>query len=96
MSAVQKAEDKKGTGKLSAREFMDKPVVRNILPVIGLILIVIIFAVLTDGQIVEFSNLKLLLSQTYVLMIASCGVFLIMSMGCLDFSHVLCLAFLPL
>jgi ribose transport system permease protein len=87
MSAVQKAENKKGTGKLSAREFMDKPVVRNILPVIGLILIVIIFAVLTDGQIIEFSNLKLLLSQTYVLMIASCGVFLIMSMGCLDFSQ---------
>lgn len=69
------------------QEFMDKPVVRAVLPVIGLLVITILFAILTQGRIIQPLNIKLLLSQTYMLLIASAGVFLIMTMGCLDFSQ---------
>lgn len=69
------------------RNLMDKPVVRDVLPMIGLLIIVILFAILTDGRIIQPFNINLLLSQTYMLMIAATGVFLIMTMGCLDFSQ---------
>jgi ribose transport system permease protein len=69
------------------REFMDKPVTRDILPVVGLLIIIALFAILTGGKIIQPFNISLLLSQTYMLMIAATGVFLIMTMGCLDFSQ---------
>lgn len=69
------------------RRFMDNPKTRGILPLIGLVIIIILFTILTDGKILNPYNIKLLLSQTYMLMIASIGVFLIMTMGCLDFSQ---------
>lgn len=69
------------------REFMDKPLTRSILPIVGLVLITALFAALTGGRIIQPFNIQLLLSQTYMLMIASTGVFLIMTMGCLDFSQ---------
>ena len=73
--------------RLKYQEFMDNPATRSILPVFGLVVIVVLFTVLTDGKIIQPSNIQLLLSQTYMLMIASTGVFLIMTMGCLDFSQ---------
>ncbi|MCF0228838.1 MAG: ABC transporter permease [Parasporobacterium sp.] len=60
---------------------------RPFLPIIGLVLIFIIFDILTGGKMHEVAKLKLLLSQVYVLMIASSGVFFIMTMGGLDFSQ---------
>ncbi len=69
------------------QEFMDNPATRNILPVAGLIVIILLFTFLTGGKIIQPSNIQLLLSQTYMLMIAATGVFLIMTMGCLDFSQ---------
>jgi ribose transport system permease protein len=81
-----KIAEKKKVG-LKYKEFMDKPIARNLLPVVGFAIILCLFAILTGGRIVQFSNLKLLFSQTYMLMIASAGVFLIMTMGCLDFSQ---------
>lgn len=69
------------------REFMDKPVTRSVLPVVGLLIIIALFAILTGGRIIQPFNISLLLSQTYMLMIAATGVFLIMTMGCLDFSQ---------
>jgi ribose transport system permease protein len=71
----------------SSQRFMDKPIARDMLPIIGFAVILCLFAVLTGGKIIQPSNLKLLLSQTYMLMIASAGVFLVMTMGCLDFSQ---------
>jgi ribose transport system permease protein len=65
----------------------DNPRVRAILPLIGLILMLALFTALTHGDIIQPNNLKLLLSQTYMLMIASIGVFFVMTMGCLDFSQ---------
>jgi ribose transport system permease protein len=69
------------------REFMNRPFTRTVLPVVGLLVVIALFAILTDGRIIQPFNIELLLSQTYVLMIAATGVFLIMTMGCLDFSQ---------
>ncbi len=68
-------------------EIMNKPFTHTILPVIGLVIVVMLFAILTGGKIIEPFNVELLLNQTYVLMIASSGVLLVMTMGSLDFSQ---------
>lgn len=78
--------EKKSFGE-KAGDFLGKPTVRAILPVLGLIVITLLLDALTDGKILQASSIKLMLSQVYVLMIASTGVFLIMTMGCLDFSQ---------
>lgn len=66
---------------------MDRPVTRAVLPVVGLVVIIALFAVLTQGRIVQPFSVNLLLGQIYMLMISATGVFLIMTMGCLDFSQ---------
>ncbi len=59
----------------------------DLLPIIGLIIIIVVFAFMTDMRIVQLKSVRLILSQVYVLMIASTGVFLIMTLGGLDFSQ---------
>lgn len=59
--------------------------VRAILPVVGLVLIFLLFNTLTGGRMIM--NMSLVLSQVYVVMIAAMGVFFIMTMGGLDFSQ---------
>ncbi len=59
--------------------------VRALLPIAGLIIMFILFNFLTDGRMMK--RLPLVMSQVYVTMIASMGVFFIMSMGGLDFSQ---------
>lgn len=54
---------------------------------LGFAAIVIVFSILTQGKIIQPKNLGLMLSQVFVLMIASTGVFLIMTAGGLDFSQ---------
>ncbi|WOC33210.1 MULTISPECIES: ABC transporter permease [Caproicibacterium] len=81
---------KVGTGadaRSALRSFTDTPFFRTILPVLGLVIVVALFSILTQGRLIQPFNLQLLLSQTYVLMISSIGVFMIMTMGCLDFSQ---------
>ena len=70
-----------------AKAFVANPIVRGLLPLLGLVLIVIVFSVLTDGKIIQPNNLMLILSQVYVLMIAASGVFMVMTVGGLDFSQ---------
>ena len=67
--------------------FMERPIIRNIMPFAGFIFIVVLFAVLTNGQLYSMGSLKLLLSQSYVLLISCVGVFMVMTMGGLDFSQ---------
>lgn len=67
--------------------FMERPIVRNVMPFAGFIFIVVLFAILTGGRLYTVGNLKLLLSQSYVLLIACVGVFMVMTMGGLDFSQ---------
>lgn len=59
--------------------------VRTFLPIIGLVLMFILFNYLTHGRMLK--HWPLALSQVYVIMIASMGVFFIMSVGGLDFSQ---------
>lgn len=76
--------NKKGKSDVS---FFDKNTLRTAMPFIGFLLICLIFYILTGGKIFAAANIKLLFSQTYMLMIASSGVFMVMTMGGLDFSQ---------
>ncbi len=58
---------------------------RRILPIVGLVVVFVLFNVLTDGRMM--SSMNLVLSQVYVTMISAMGVFFIMTMGGLDFSQ---------
>ena len=58
---------------------------RPFLPIVGLVLIFIVFNIATDGRMV--SKFNLVISDVYVTLIASTGVFFIMTMGGLDFSQ---------
>jgi ribose transport system permease protein len=81
-----KNEEKKNSN-FTFSEFMNRPFTRTVLPVFGLLIVIVLFAILTGGRIIKPFNIELLLNETYVLMIAATGVFLIMTMGCLDFSQ---------
>ena len=70
--------------------FLERPIVRTILPIAGFVIICVLFAILTDGRLFQPKNISLLLSQSYMLLISSIGVFMVMTMGGLDFSIVVC------
>lgn len=59
--------------------------IRSLLPIVGLVIIFIVFNLLTNGRMIR--NLSLVMSQVYVTMISATGVFFIMTMGGLDFSQ---------
>ena len=59
--------------------------IRSLLPIVGLVVIFLLFNVLTDFRMM--GNMSLVLSQVYVTMIAAMGVFFIMTMGGLYFIH---------
>lgn len=78
------------TQALTAQDHMknfDFSKIRNFLPMLGFVAIVLFFTVTTHGMILTPKNITLILSGGYTLMIAACGVWLIMTMGCLDFSQ---------
>lgn len=58
-----------------------------LLPLMGFVGIVVLFTILTGGKILQPKNLGLMLSQVFVLAVASTGVFFIMTVGGLDFSQ---------
>ena len=60
---------------------------RSWLPILGLVLIAIIFNILTKGRLLSSKNIELLLSQVYMLAISTTGVFFIITIGGLDFSQ---------
>ena len=57
--------------------------IRSLLPIVGLVVIFLLFNFLTDFRMM--GNMSLVLSQVYVTMISAMGVFFIMTMGGLDF-----------
>ncbi|MDD6362337.1 MAG: ABC transporter permease [Lachnospiraceae bacterium] len=71
--------------KTERKSFAQSSAFRAVLPVIGLVLVFIIFNILTGGRMI--TNLSLTISSLYSLMIACTGVFFIMTMGGLDFSQ---------
>ena len=56
-------------------------------PYIGFIVMVLFFALLTNFNSLAPKNLKLILDQSYILLISASGVFFIMTMGGIDFSQ---------
>lgn len=59
--------------------------IRSLLPIVGLVVIFLLFNFMTDFRMM--GNMSLVLSQVYVTMISAMGVFFIMTMGGLDFSQ---------
>lgn len=55
--------------------FLKRSIVRTILPIAGFVIICVLFAILTDGKLFKPKNISLLLSQSYMLLISSIGVF---------------------
>ena len=76
-NAVSREEELKKLSQIS--------MLRSFLPLIGLVVVFIIFNVLTGGRMIK--NMSLVMSQIYVTLIAATGVFFIMTMGGLDFSQ---------
>lgn len=60
-------------------------VLRASLPIIGLIIVFIVFNALTKGNM--WTSRKLILNQIYVVLISAVGVFFVMTVGGLDFSQ---------
>ena len=54
--------------------FLERPIVRTILPIAGFVIICVLFAILTNGRLFQPKNISLLLSQSYMLLISSIGV----------------------
>lgn len=77
------------TAAVSADDEMKKAyrmsLIRTLLPIVGLVIIFILFNFLTNGAMVR--SLSLTFSDVYVTLISSMGVFFIMTMGGLDFSQ---------
>jgi ribose transport system permease protein len=61
--------------------------IKKFIPYIGLIAILIIFTILTSGQIIRLRNIKLIFNQAIVLMIGCLGVCFVMTQGSLDLSQ---------
>ena len=70
-----------------AKKAKIKEIFSNFGPLFGFVGIVVLFSILTGGKIIQIKNLSLMLSQVFVLMTCCCGVFLIMTVGGLDFSQ---------
>lgn len=69
------------------RAIFDNPLVMNLMPLIGFLIVLVVFTILTKGKIIQPTNINLILGQVYVLMIAATGVFMIMTVGGIDFSQ---------
>lgn len=57
------------------------------IPLLGLIVVIGIFAILSGGGTLTFTNIKQVVNQSFTVMIACIGVIFVMSMGSLDFSQ---------
>ena len=69
------------------RAFLSSDTFKGLLPVIGLVVIVIVMNILTQGKILTAKRLRLLLSQVYYPMIVATGVFFVMTLGSIDFTE---------
>ena len=77
------------TNTLSKEEELKKrshiALLRSLLPIIGLVVVFVVFNILTKGRMVQ--KFSMAMTQIYVTMIAATGVFFVMTMGGLDFSQ---------
>ena len=69
------------------RMFLTSDTFKGLLPFIGLIVIVVVMNILTQGSILKPKRIRLLLSQVYYPMIVATGVFFVMTLGSIDFTE---------
>ncbi|MER2152193.1 MAG: hypothetical protein ABS900_11325, partial [Candidatus Limivicinus sp.] len=67
--------------------FLRSDTFKGMLPFIGLVVIVVVMNILTQGKILTPKRLRLLLSQVYYPMIVATGVFFVMTLGSIDFTE---------
>ncbi len=77
--------NEKGQNRLLA--FLSSDTFKGLLPFIGLVTIVVVMNILTDGKILQPKRIRLLLSQVYYPMIVATGVFFVMTLGSIDFTE---------
>lgn len=62
-------------------------------PVLSLVIMLIVFTILTNGTMLSVFNIRMLIDQTSVLLIACSGTLFVASLGCVDLSVGVVLAF---
>lgn len=66
------------------REVMRKERITQILPYVGIVLLIVFFGLTTKGRFVEMANLQLLLKQCFTMVIVMVGAVFLYSLGKLD------------
>lgn len=66
---------------------MNKKMLQSAVPYLGLVIVIVLFTILTQGKSMDGSNWKLIIEQALTLLICSAGVMFVMTMGSLDFSQ---------
>ena len=69
------------------RTFLSSDTFKGMLPFIGLVVILVVMNILTEGKILTPKRLRLLMSQVYYPMIVATGVFFVMTLGSIDFTE---------
>ena len=69
------------------RTFLGSDTFKGLLPFIGLVVIVVVMNILTQGKILTPKRLRLLLSQVYYPMIVATGVFFVMTLGSIELTE---------
>ena len=67
--------------------FLASDTFKGLLPLVGLVVILVVMNILTDGSILKPKRIRLLMSQVYYPMIVATGVFFVMTLGSIDFTE---------
>lgn len=68
------------------KKLITKDTVRTYLPVLALVFVVVLFAVLSGGQTIRWSNIKQIMLQSCTFIVAGLGIIFTMSLGNMDMS----------
>ncbi len=60
--------------------------INKMVPVISLVVMLLIFTIFTEGTMLSLYNIRMLIDQTVVLIIACCGTIFVISLGSVDLS----------
>ncbi|MCR4818472.1 MAG: ABC transporter permease [Fretibacterium sp.] len=85
ISASRRERSDEGQNKVLA--FLGSDTFKGLLPFIGLVTVIVVMNVLTEGSILQPKRIRLLLSQVYYPMIVATGVFFVMTLGSIDFTE---------
>ena len=69
------------------RTFLAGDTFKDLLPLIGFVIIIVVLNIMTQGKILTPKKLRLLFSQIYYPTIVAVGVFFVMTLGSIDFTE---------